>query len=247
LRRTRGARGWALLLDNSGVSNTEGTAGLPARLGQTALGVARAHAAESRRLDRFFNDPLAEASVEAAGSTFATGSDSAAEAASGQAVDVRPVLDARANRPGPTAPQALARTHRHLREESASGQPSNSVSPVAPCQLGRPRGLQCGQAFQVREAWWRRQVRESARVSEPRASYAAAYSHRPAAPPGLVGDHSKLQEPSHMLAKSGRASPPAMNCQRIQDGPVLAGMWYARAHGSDGRLATIRWHLSEIG
>ncbi len=66
---------------------SSGPAELPSAVGQTAIGVARARALESRRPDRLFDDPLAAAFVEAAGADFNS-------PASSSSMDVRPMRDA---------------------------------------------------------------------------------------------------------------------------------------------------------
>jgi len=60
---------------------------LPSGVGQTAIGVARGRAVESRRTDRLFDDPLAAAFVEAAGASFELAPSSAG-------MDIRPMGDA---------------------------------------------------------------------------------------------------------------------------------------------------------
>jgi methyltransferase (TIGR00027 family) len=66
---------------------SSGSAELPRAIGQTAIGVARARAVESRRPDRLFDDPLAAAFVEAAGGDFDA-------PPSSSTMDVRPMRDA---------------------------------------------------------------------------------------------------------------------------------------------------------
>jgi methyltransferase (TIGR00027 family) len=63
------------------------SAELPSGVGQTAIGVARGRAVESRRTDRLFDDPLAAAFVEAAGANFES-------TPSNPGMDIRPMRDA---------------------------------------------------------------------------------------------------------------------------------------------------------
>jgi methyltransferase (TIGR00027 family) len=60
---------------------------LPSGVGQTAIGVARGRAMETRRADRLFDDPLAATFVEAAGASFESTPSSAG-------MDIRPMRDA---------------------------------------------------------------------------------------------------------------------------------------------------------
>lgn len=66
---------------------------LPEGVGQTAFGVARARVAESRRADRLFEDPLAEAFARA-GAAAGFGESPAAPEGSTQGFDVRAMLGA---------------------------------------------------------------------------------------------------------------------------------------------------------